>query len=66
MVVLQYKPEEWRAMGHLKTQITFMKQNNTEVVFEDDEGNKQYRYDNALQRQKKALKYFFTEVPERF
>lgn len=43
-----------------------MKQNNTEVVFEDDEGNKQYRYDNALQRQKKALKYFFTEVPERF
>lgn len=54
MTVLMYKPEEWKAMGNLKSSINFMKNNNVDN-----------QYDLALDRQKKALKYFFTSVPER-
>lgn len=47
-------------MGMLKSSIAFMKANNEKI-----EGTDDYRYDNALRKQKNSLKYFMTEVPER-
>lgn len=42
------------AMGNLKSSIKYMMNNNEEN-----------RYERALQKNKSALKYFMTEVPER-
>jgi len=52
--VIQFQQNEWLAMCNLKSAIAFMRSNN-------EEG----RYDQAIEKQKKTLKYFMTEVPTR-
>ena len=52
--VIKYQQDQWRAMINLKSSLKFMKENN-------EEG----RYDNALEKQSKAFRYFLTSVPER-
>lgn len=59
MTVLKFKTEEWKAMQDLKSSIAFMKSNNEKI-----EGTDDYRYDNALHKNKKALQYFMNN-PER-
>jgi len=60
VTIIKYKPAQWLAMLSLKSSLKYM-QGNNEFLPELKIG----RYDRALEKNRKTLKYFLTEVPER-